>query len=148
MSAETRVKVAHDVLAALAADEFTVGTGMYVSAIASNCQVCALGAVFYAMAGREATEKIGKRPYAGDMKGDMLARLVPTFTEQQVDLIEAAFERTAMMADSYASDDPDYNYTSPEVTRAMNFGHRYDDPADRLAAIMRNIISNNGEFRP
>lgn len=63
------------------------------------------------------------------------------FTKEQVELFEAAFEQR--------SDESMHEDCKEKLlSRALEFGCRYDDDTKRAEAIFRNIVKNNGVFVP
>ena len=158
-NARQRVLIAKDVIAQLKSGKLKATTGLYVllhakrfgasvfrpsdlgkkdvrdvlKERAKKCEVCAVGAIFIAQIMR-----YDDMPVTSDMiyhgypeytlnstagrKGD--SRFATPFTERQLRNIEDAFERWSIYRESF-----------PE-------------PADRLIAIMRNVIRNNGNFVP
>lgn len=69
----------------------------------------------------------------------MRERLEEYFDEQQLDLIESAFE---------TSDMGDGTIDSVLLDRAIQFGARYNDHTRRMKAIMQNVIDYRGTFVP
>lgn len=161
------VAVAKDVLAQIKAGNYTCEVGGYVnletppiedlpdnckvSAAIFNpsdlqCQVCARGAMFMS-----AIRKFNKFDFVKDSSQDDGVRnlLHPDspkfrkiedtiFSREQIGLIESAFE-CCNMAGS----------TPFEKTKsAIFFGILYNNDSDRMQAIMRNIIKNDGKFVP
>lgn len=61
------------------------------------------------------------------------------FTSRQLALIEFTFEN----GEGYYKDGDVTN-----VEAATAFHAKYEDDAERMAAIMQNIVDNNGTFRP
>lgn len=106
------------------------------------CKVCALGACMISHVRLFDKFKIPEAGYAGDSialsDGDFRDDLVASFGERNLSLIECAFE----MDDYHGDADLD----DKEV--AVTWGEQYDKSDDRLRAIMKNIIANNGEFLP
>ena len=71
------------------------------------------------------------------------------FGKAQLDLIEIAFERWYEGdAEDSISSPSSYTHTPELADSARTFGERYDDDKDRLVAIMKNIIANDGTFKP
>jgi len=108
-----------------------------------SCSVCALGALILSKArlyndvqvARLCAQVYGSsRLRFGGASTYIQENLSPIFTKEQLDLIEHAFE-------CWPSD-------TEEEARAGSFGLVYDDPRDRLKAIMQNIVDNGGEFKP
>lgn len=58
------------------------------------------------------------------------------FSTRQLNLVEAAFEKWGAGHALHGND------------KAASFGWRYEDPANRLTAIMQNVINNKGTFKP
>ena len=112
-----------------------------------KCIVCALGACFIAAIDRY--NNIGCRDLLKDSRpnsinqGDTMAYLRRFFHPEQLDLIEAAFERSSSHCRTLSS-------YSDEIDKAIEFGYEYrtGGPTLGLEAIMNNIIKNNGTFKP
>ncbi|RJQ25016.1 hypothetical protein C4577_06435 [Candidatus Parcubacteria bacterium] len=122
--------------------------------IVKNCGVCALGACFVSYINVFNKLKISDiiDDCGGYFEGDPLTidlereglikdKLLKAFSQTQLDLIEAAFERDDLTIDWQDS-------TSSSMEEAIEFGERYNDSRERLRAIMKNIIKNNGKFVP
>lgn len=168
--AERRVAIAKDVLAQLRLERYVATEGVYVdhrvAELAStapdkplekllpqvkSCEVCALGACFLSAVRKYNDVKAGEiddpetfMRYDGSMMTEhmfndttMRTKLARHFTDAQTGLIESAFERMPMgsLTDEGAAD-------------AIDFGHCYDTDHDRLVAIMKNIVKNDGTFKP
>lgn len=97
-----------------------------------KCKVCARGMLVVAKALR-----LDNLPLSDLSQGDTTKQLDGIATDEQLSLIECAFEKTGQF-DSYSED----------ASRAVDFGLEYDLCADRLRAIMNNIVNNKGTFRP
>lgn len=160
--AAERVAIAKDVISQIRAKRLIAMSGTYLSAADNNwltqfgvydedmtdldeesknqqvvpptkCNVCALGAVFVSALDRNDRLKVGDfAPYPG--QDDLHNYLKRWFTLNQLYLMEEAFE----------------GYSRPEYcgTDAEFFGSRYDNDEDRMLAIMRNIVKNDGTFVP
>lgn len=77
-----------------------------------------------------------------EMNGDrdpIMDVLTDYFSEEQLDLIECAFEGEFWGNGEYDMD---------LVDKAIVFGNKYLDSKKRLRAIMLNIVKNNGTFKP
>jgi hypothetical protein len=125
--------------------------------LAKHCHVCAKGAIVLARI--HLFNKFKKVPMS-----EISTTSQKIWGEANADLIESAFETT--YGDKYSGDhfmgqadpgdhfmgqaDPGVQMTKSDRgwLRAKNFGGRYKTPKLRLAAIMRNVIENNGKFRP
>jgi hypothetical protein len=115
-----------------------------------KCEVCAVGILF--LGHLRVFDKIniadswsapipGADPGGVSFDRDFMADVMKKYiTPQQLDLMEAAFERTVNLAYSDVSFD--------ELFAASDFGKQYDDPKDRLRAILRNVVKNRGVFNP
>lgn len=114
------------------ADEIPLTIPMY----GEDCTVCAKGALFVAKVDRLNGVTVGDFVSYADL--DPSRFLLDYFSRRQLDLIEAAFERDRMSLDPYDSD----------AKAAIAFGSGYVSHAQRMRAIMENVIENNGEFRP
>jgi hypothetical protein len=146
----------------------------------SYCTVCAKGAMFMSSVMRSNKMSIGevadiidmnKEWYTGVDVEDVITHKVckkdGIFLKNNFNLIEAAFERSALHYDTKAGEDggnsdayydeygnSDYedkkgdNVTVKTAKAAVRFGSEYPTAKIRLAAICLNIIANNGEFNP
>jgi hypothetical protein len=135
-----RVEIAKDVLLQLKAKNYLAQPGIYVRSNTLNsweyqqefdfqqvlvtqspkCEVCGIGALFCSMA------RVGDRISYRD---DLWDSLKLVFDRRQIDLIEGAFEG--------------WGYRGKGI---LEFYNKYPTPNKRLAAIMRNIIKNEGEL--
>ncbi len=166
--AQVRVEVAKDVIRSLRL--LTVRSGIYfkpagsvklVNSIVSSstdskrvaqklkkgCEVCALGACFlssvrltnkWEFGGFEEhwTEPEQVRAVEREVLEEKLHKI---FTPFQIDLIETAFE--GYYCTNLAND-------RSVIGRAISFGSKHYSSTNRLRAIMKNIIRNNGMFKP
>lgn len=162
-----RVQIAQDVLAALRSGRFiansvyfhvpvtTPGGYAYasdevrtvaaascqLSAVTSapgvKCEVCGIGSLFVAAA--ERANHLKFEDYSGDVgQLELTDYLTEWFSEDQLRLVEACFERHAGFFDRYV------------ITARRLVPHPWDGtPASkRMRMIMENIISNGGTFLP
>lgn len=109
--------------------------------IKKKCEVCARGAMMICK-----IDKFNSCNYINlnDVEQSDTAEQLDFFEEDQLNLIETAFELSDM-SDGYGR----YNYNhSKETIDAIKFGEDFDDPSDRLMAIMQNIVDHKGEFKP
>ncbi len=118
---------------------------------ARECRVCALGALFTtAVMVRDqwTIRQVGAyRSYIGDAdiavdRDHMVAYLKPWFSARQLALIESAFEMRLM--DGGLKD----RIPEEDFVAAIVFGRAHRSNRSRMMAIMRNIIENDGTFRP
>lgn len=145
--ARKRIAIARDVLKWLRIDKIvaTQGTYLYPSdkrmqdvedspvVNGDRCGACALGAVFACYA-----ERIGGVDELWwKTSEEMRDILAPFFDLEQLQLIEAAFERRAGFAAQ-----------SPDKYKAVKFGANFLSDKARMAGIMENIIANKGTFVP
>ena len=113
-----------------------------------SCQVCAKGALFVSairkfdnfavedgMLYNSLYESGGASCYANN--DDFLDHLRDYFDYDQLELMEYAFEGDCGQVDDYDQEE-----------RALAFYHSFKKAEDRLVAIMKNVIKNNGEFIP
>jgi hypothetical protein len=173
--AEKRVAIAKDVLRQLAAKKYRATPGTYCQLRehdakkldrCSNdqlqgalpqlrsCAVCALGAAFMsAVAKFDNLSICGAN--LGLAEGDFYVRTSPNrglifshlekfFSRRQIAEIECHFEGWAKQYDSM---DPDSAFMAGS-DRAVAFKRKWRSPGRRLAAIMRNIVRNEGTFVP
>lgn len=101
-----------------------------------SCHVCALGACFLANVERRNKVELKEVINKSDRE-TFTSNLKTIFSAEQMDLIEVAFEVDSV-----------HSRTDVDTQDALYFGNRYDTDDQRLKAIMRNIIKNNGEFIP
>lgn len=139
---------------------------------AKPCRVCALGACLISHVNLYDDFKVPERtersypydPYARLYDDDFEDELIDSMGARNMVLIEDAFELTCQSwygrgnfdVEGYDVDhveEEDEAITDPTAKQqlrldAIAFGQRYADPEKRLAAIMRNVIRNDGEFTP
>ena len=114
-----------------------------------DCTVCGVGGLLVAKCMRFDKYEVDHllsddMELEGHQAGDGLEDL---FSDEQLALIESAFERWSPGSPSGASSDFG-DITEEEQNDAANFGERYDDDKQRFLAIMRNIVINEGTFKP
>ena len=165
-----RIAIAEDVIAGLRARRLEATPGTYVSGNVmiqpdgkdqnfgdgikscelqevlatqmKSCEVCAKGAMFIAAVEKFDKVKlvdihVGDNPLGRFSDDDSICdHLENYFSRAQLDLIEAAFEGDTM----------DIEVETEECQIAMAYQYRYPDHADRMTAIMKNIVMNNGKF--
>ena len=163
--AQKRVLIAKDVIAQVKTKKYKAITGSYISnayflnkynledSIQNRidevyCECCALGACLLS------TTKFKNKLTFGDVFGsggltaynDSWGLLREVFTPNQLTLIEDAFEagaggsRVGVMRGSKT--------TNKERVKSTNFGLAYVTNKRRILGIMKNIIKNNGTFKP
>ena len=161
----TAVDIAKDVIALIAAKKIRVKKGTYgrfarqilhkhegesvqkvlQEATKPICNVCAMGAMFCAFIDKENEVKV--KDYDLDYEAEfgneyaITQKLAPYFSENQLRLIEAAFEGVVIR--DLLTDDYDIYERA-----AIQFFNRYKNPEARLVAIMENVIANKGKFNP
>ncbi len=116
-----------------------------------NCRVCALGACFLASLDRynnvgcsDLVANYGNNYHKGQSLSqfDTMKYLKRFFAPEQLDLIEAAFEMNVCHRVVLERD-------NIELLKAKKWGDEYfNNPTERLEAIMENIIDNRGTFKP
>lgn len=129
-------------------DEFNVSTtvDLQIGAVLAGqtCDVCALGALFMStidIRDKATCESLTIEHPADIDQEDIHTYLEDIFSKEQLYLIEDAFES---YGNSYEED-----YEVVDITdRACNFGLKYSKADKRLVAIMKNIILNEGTFKP
>ena len=159
---ERRVLIARDVIAGLALNVFRPTRGQFVldadggdvpieqaQTLADSrvpCEVCAVGALFVSSL---ALYDRFERDFSGPIWSDDFVSAnakefvrLNYFSGPQADLIEVAFEGVTTHV---WEDEVDLE----GVEDALAFGEEWAlNPVERLAAIMQNIVENNGEFVP
>jgi len=158
-AAKRRVAVAKDVLAQLAARKIEVVEGRYLELPdevlpdlessaqlheclpkMDRCLVCARGAAFLSsvrLFNKTRFDDVAAHPDLAASQGSL--RL---FGTRQAGMIEAAFEL------AYSASAETAALGRDTFLACREFGEQFDEPVDRLRAIMRNIIENGGTFRP
>lgn len=158
-----RVMIAQDIIARIDLASLRATTGLigninsdfdrqepakdFLNGDTISCSVCAKGAIFCSYIGRVNKMSLGElddimNGATGTMHDNFHEKLSEIFEEEQIDLIEIAFEGYSIL-ELAAYDDSE---------RAEEFyeQHRGDEfsPNERLKAICENIIANNGTFIP
>ena len=162
---QQRVAIAKDVLLQLRKKRFRSKLGSYVRIPnlwgvednyrqanecildgSATCQVCAKGALF--MSHVMKTNHISLRD-VDDIGEYKIKERLKMFSIGQLDLIECAFEKRVIEdGDRILRDYNDINESYTSLSKsAIQFGRKHKK-ADRLSAIMKNIIKNNGTFKP
>lgn len=143
--AQQRVAVAKDALAQLKAEKYKATSGVFIdSGFLNNlcysdstdqaqpvlqnmgtCRLCAKGAIFLSTIRKYNKATVYELTHAHeDVSNDL-------FGQDNLDRIEAAFECWSHVS-----------------WKACDFGDKYINDHDRLVAILKNIIKNNGTFKP
>jgi hypothetical protein len=132
-----------------------------------SCSVCAKGSIFLSQVRKENQVKLEELDWdMEDASNKATKRVVNLFGGNNLNRIEAAFERWPYITEQY-EDEVFINYTSDSTHTKWNefsgyyetinnkrdekivkFYNRYPDKTDRLKAIVRNAIKNNGIFKP
>jgi hypothetical protein len=122
-----------------------------------SCTVCGIGAAFVATVLRADNLTLGDMTVdgcgsaqTGHLTNDQPMRkyLETFFTQQQLALIECAFEQDFGFRERLNGTCYKNVATKKDATKAARLGERYDEHDDRLRAIFNNIIANHGEFVP
>ncbi len=153
--AEKRVAIAKDVLKYLKKGKFQAARGEYVNTDpqegnlgtcellqnAEMCQVCGLGALFVAGALKDCSiikddiftrlNYDGKSQFMQFYDDEMRGALGKYFSLDQLETIENAFESFTM-----------------GKGKGSTFNKGFGDATTRLSRIMKNIIKNEGTFKP
>jgi len=74
---------------------------------------------------------------------DIQKKLTPYFPEEQLEMIESAFETKAMIHYNSGTDN-----NEDSLMPAIMFGEKYRTDRGRMIAITKNIIKNKGVFKP
>lgn len=157
-----RVMIAQDIIARLNKESFVAIPGSIgeidiisiytgsesakdiINGNASTCKVCAKGAIFCSYIGRVNEMSINELEYTMDdanisLEDNFHSKLLEIFEGQQLDLIEVAFEGFSILEIAEDTDKAEEFYLQ----------HNLDDNSnERLKAICKNIIANNGTFIP
>lgn len=163
-----RITVAQDVLDQLRLRRFVATTGTYLQPTTVEakrqfnsfdddsdkrpvhevledvkCQVCGIGSLFVAAVDRANACTIKDMDHSYENSGFMREYLGEFFSDEQLVLIETAFETELIN-----SLNTGLSRSSPEVYAAIRFGEKYSNAEKRLKSIMENIIANKGTFSP
>ena len=171
-AAEKRVAIAEDTIKWLNSRAIKATPGTYFGAPAKGikvkshddkldvalkktkeaCKVCALGGLFYSMVRRFDKVTVGVGNIDSRLNSDyflgvdgfgVFEELEKYFPHQQLAAIESAFEQRDMFEyEDHAK------MSDAEMVWSQDFTRGAKTPADRLRAIMNNIIENKGKFRP
>lgn len=173
--AEARVAIAKDALAQLRSRKYDAVGGIYVefdknldlpdwgdSSTESNrkanqqvcnlipkmgtCTVCARGALFLSTIRKFNHFTLGDWDRSGGYSDGCNRDTIETvedryFTDKQLSLIESTFEGEMFRKNDTELSDREYN-------NCINFYSKYSSDHDRLVAILKNIIKNEGAFVP
>jgi hypothetical protein len=104
-----------------------------------ECTACAIGSMFLCTVLRD--DNLSVKEFNTTHEQNFRGIIRRFFDEAQLDLIECAFERSPRYCTKLSNLDDD-------VQKAVNFGKKYTKDRNRLIAIMKNIIRNNGTFIP
>jgi len=163
--AEKRVAVARDVILAIRAEQIVPATMVYLDAekmsrtpelpdlqvrealAGVECTACAIGSVFVACTNRadDLTMRefgVASQFHSESRPDQMRKYLSEWFSYKQLALIESAFERSAFNAQVGP------NPSLRAYRAAVNFGDEFTNSKDRMIGIMKNIIKNEGTFKP
>ncbi len=111
---------------------------------APTCQVCAIGAIFYAKVAITNNHSLSEID-GYDSRAALSRVLLDVFTERQMTIIEAAFESR-----DYGSRMEMNDVSHGVINKALEFRkeNKLGSQHKTLIAIMKNIIKNNGTFKP
>jgi hypothetical protein len=158
--AQKRVLIAKDVLKLISEDKVDIKKGNFIvvpliSEEVGECQankaveegkvkctVCAKGSLFLGHVYRTNNIIVDDLD-TGNGSNEIANRLKNVFTEKQLDLIETAFEG------EYYNWNGKSLLNEKEEQKALEFfENSHFNPTERLKAILKNIISNSGTFKP
>ena len=172
--AEQRILIAKDVIAQIKANKYKPAPGIYVTLKipkslditkdaksnlenVENCVVCGVGACLVSTVKFKNTLTLHDldHPTSSYKDSTKAAKLLKSvFPPSQLALIETAFEREYCEGSHWSSEPVDGGgiggkLTDKQAYKAENFGDNYwDSSTKRLLAIMENIITNAGTFKP
>jgi hypothetical protein len=108
------------------------GLQALIPKIASECTVCAKGAI--------ALAHVHLFDHETSLSFDANRKACDIWGTDNANMIEAAFERWSTFVP--------YPMSSADIAACYRFGNRFFNPVNRLKAIMKNVIANNGKFVP
>jgi len=173
-AAQKRVAIARDALKQIKAQKLEINTGVWcdiemeevypdvekldaqalflgraaVPAIQPTCRTCALGACLVSSVRLFDDFKLKTSDLDVD---EIYKQLKKFFPVGQLLLIESAFEQrdwTDRSTSARHGQNVEKHITEAENTTAENFGLTYKDDTERAEAIFKNIVRNNGTFKP
>lgn len=106
----------------------------------TTCHVCAKGALFVSAFLKDENAADLRYPEEGMYRTEIEDVLRETFSDSQMDLIEAAFEGSYIYGHRRGC-----NTAELSVQAARMYGWK-ESRQNKLISIMENIIKNNGEF--
>lgn len=140
---------------------------LFLDGTVATCECCALGGIMMSCTLYNNNQTLhdfcDNDSHVGDVVNDkekFANGLHRIFSRQQLALIECAFEGGkggfSAVLDDYFDDEEDFFTVDPllanlpreTLTRAVSYADKYPVPENRMIAIMRNIIKNNGTFKP
>lgn len=129
---------------------------LYLQGKIQQCSCCALGSMFVSCTLYNDNTTTADLRYAGDDIADWITRggssgmangLEKFFSLAQLQLIEQTFEEDGGMIQSDDVDSNNRRY--PKFSAASKaFCKKYTTAERRLIAIMKNIVANDGTFKP
>lgn len=171
--ATQRVMIAKDVIENLKAKKYIANKGRYVEKVTvkgklkneisisdvnvrdnwksiDNCLVCGIGSCLMSVTKFKNRLTFGELPRGIHSFEDKHIKLLKsTFSPNHLTLIEVAFEGYYYkQSDNLGRDKMEAEVNQIEISRAKTFANQYEDNNERLEAIMRNIVTNKGTFKP
>ncbi len=126
-----------------------------------KCHVCARGALLISTVNKENSTPLDVIRFASGSfeKGNNVDnRLLKLFSAHQLMMMENAFEVgscSKTLAESWENDWLFRNYgmhrhslSNVNARKAVLFGLKYSHPDERLIAIFKNVVKNDGAFKP
>lgn len=111
-----------------------------------NCECCAKGALFLGYIGRVNEMKVGEIEDETSHNSAEMQKLLKIFDEDQLALIETAFEGSQVISRNSKKEWIDID--EDILDKAQEYFYDYPSPNKRLIAICENLIKNKGEFIP
>ena len=116
-----------------------------------DCHVCGVGGLLVAKCMRFDQFEISEL-FCDEIRlgiGEAGNGLADLFSDEQLALIECAFEQWHAPSVVVGGVQSDFGSIAAEAqNKAADFGERYYDHKERFLAIMRNIVKNEGTFKP
>lgn len=172
---EKRVMIAKDIIKQIKAGHIRPKTGAYIKLSKNKfvktdgpldqyfdktpCNACALGSCFISLVtvgDKLKISDVANTDYDGDyfmtrIENDSPWRdnLREIFPSLQLSMIESAFEVSHMRDERDGDIGEIYQDDNRRtIKKSIMFGRKYVKSSDRLIAICRNIIKNEGKFKP
>lgn len=156
--AEQRVAIAKDVVKQIKVKKYVARSGSYIQPKVNfqgdvrsqfdkivDCECCALGSCLLSAVKFKNTLEYDDLFSYFERDSKFTKMLNSIFSTKQQALIEASFEGGDYLQ---VLETTKFRLTEEEIDKCVDFYYNFKDSKKRLIAIMENIISNKGTFKP